>query len=62
LNQVLRPTPPALGQLWNRQQTRYLVAIARIDAKDISDGEVVVGPPHDPDLVSGADIALDDDS
>src|SRR3954453_11705011 len=60
--QMLRPSPPALGQLRNRNQPRHLVAIARVDAEDIPDSEVVIGLLHDPDLVSGAHIALDDDS
>src|SRR6266849_362441 len=61
LGQVLCPSSPTLGQLRNRKQPRNLVAIARIDAKDIPDGEVVIRPFQDPDLVSGAHIALDDD-
>src|SRR5262249_27259205 len=58
--QVLCPSSPTLGQLRNRKQPRNLIAIARIDAKDISDGEVVIRLLHDPDLVSGAHVALDD--
>src|SRR5438876_93318 len=61
-SQMLGPSSPTLGQLRNRKQPRHLITIARIDAKDISDGEVVVRLRHDSDLVSGAHIALDDDS
>src|SRR2546426_11170487 len=60
--QMLCPSSPTLGQLRNREQPRYLIPIARIDAKDISDGEVVIWLLHDADLVSGTHIALDDDS
>ena len=59
---MLCPSSPTLGQLWNRKQARHLISIARIDAKDISDGEVVIRLLHDPDFVSGADIALDHDA
>src|SRR5215469_16364501 len=60
--QMLCPASPTLGQLRNCQQPGHLIAIARIDAKDISDGEVVVRLLQEPDLVSGAHVALDDDS
>src|SRR5438067_4650698 len=59
---MLCPSSPTLGQLRNRKQPRHLITIARIDAKDILDGEVVIRLLHDPDLVSGTHIALDDDS
>src|SRR5216684_8336647 len=59
---MLCPASPTLGQLRNCKQPRHLIAIARIDAKDISDGEVVIRLLHDADLVSGAHISLDDDS
>src|SRR5262249_21474484 len=59
--QVLRPSFPAPGHLRNRKQPRNFMAIARIDAKDIPDGEVMIGLLEDPDLVSGAHFALDDD-
>src|SRR5262249_40984970 len=59
--QPLGPSSPARGQLRNRKEPRDLSAILRIDAEDVSDGEVVSGLRHDPDLVSGADFALDDD-
>src|SRR5438105_6613921 len=55
------PSSPTLGQLGNRKQPRHLITIARIDAKDIPDGEVVIRLLHDPDLVSGAHIDPDDD-
>src|SRR6267378_838318 len=60
--QTLCPSSPTLGQLRNRKQPRHLIPIARVDAKDISDGEVVIRLLHDLDLVSGTHIALDDDS
>src|SRR4051812_1863236 len=61
-SQMLCPSSPTLGQLRNREQPRHLFTIARIDAKDISDGEVMFRLLHDPDLVSGTHIALDHNS
>src|SRR2546428_9154676 len=60
--QMLCPSSPTLGQLRNREQPRHLITIARVDAKDISDGEVVIRLLQDSDLVPSAHIALDDDS
>src|SRR5262249_28227219 len=57
----LGPSPPTLGQLRNGQQPRHLATIARIDAEDISDGEVVIRLRHHRDLVSGPQRALADD-
>src|SRR2546430_12178206 len=59
---MLCPSSPTIGQLRNRKQPAHLITIARVDAKDISDGKVVIRLLHDSDLVSGAHIALDDDS
>src|SRR2546422_5863053 len=59
---MLCPSSPTIGQLRNRKQPRHLITIARIDAKDISDSEVVIRLLHDSDLVSGAHITLDNNS
>src|SRR5204863_8846311 len=60
--QMLCPSSPALGQLRNRKQPRRVITIARVDAKDILDGDVVIGLLQNPDRVSGTHIALGDDS
>ena len=38
------------------------MAITGVNAKYMSDGEIVIGPLDCPDLISGPHIALDDDS
>src|SRR5262245_3866796 len=60
--QMLCPSSPTLRQLRDSKQARHLMAIMRVDAEDISDGEVMIGLLDDPDLVSRAHIALEDDS
>jgi hypothetical protein len=40
----------------------YLLAITGVDAKDVSDGETMVGPLDDLDLIPGPHLTLDDDS
>ncbi len=59
LKEFLRPSPPALGQLGNGNQTLDLVAIAQEDSKYVADGDVVIGSVDYPDPIVGADIALD---
>src|SRR5438132_178939 len=62
VNQVLHPTPPAVGELRNRKQPRHLMAIARVDAKDIADADVVIRLFDNRNRVSRAHVTLDDDS
>ena len=60
VKQISRPPPPAVGHLWNRKQPFDFSTIPGVDAKYISDGEIVIGPLDCPDLISGPHIALDD--
>jgi hypothetical protein len=62
LEQIVRPPPPALGHSGNRKQAVGFVVITYVDAKDIANGEIVIGPLDYADLVSGSDITLDDQS
>jgi hypothetical protein len=59
LKQIIRPPPPALRYPGNRKQPLGLIAITGVDAKYISDGEIMIGSLDYPDLVSGAHITLD---
>ena len=38
------------------------MAITGVNAKYVSDGEVMIGSLDDPDLIPGSHITLDDDS
>jgi hypothetical protein len=60
LKQIICPPPPALGHPGNRKQPLGLSAITGVDAKYISDGEIMIGSLDYPDLISGAHITLDD--
>ena len=51
---TIRPPPPALGHPGNRKQPLGFIAITGVDAKYISDGEIMIGSLDDPDLISGA--------
>jgi hypothetical protein len=62
LKKIVRPSPPALGHSGDREQTVDFVAIACVDAKHVSNGEIVIGSFGDADLISGPHFALDDDS
>src|SRR5262249_9446557 len=62
LKPIGRPPPPALGHLRHRQQPLDFTAIAGVDAKDIPDGEIVVGSLDDPNRISSSHVALGDDS
>ena len=60
MKQIVRPPPPALGHPGNRKQPFNFIAITGVDAKYISDGEIMIGSLDYPDLISGAYIPLDD--
>jgi hypothetical protein len=62
LQKIIRPAPPALGHSGNRKQPVDFMAIPGVDAKYISNGEIMIGSLDHPDLISGPHIALDDDS
>jgi hypothetical protein len=62
LKEIASPSPPARGHPGNRKQPFDFIAIARVDAKYIADGEIMIGSLHYPDRISGPHIALGDDS
>ena len=60
LKPIVRPPPPALGYLGNCKQPGDFIAITGVDAKYISNGQIMIGSLHYPDLISGPHITLDD--
>jgi hypothetical protein len=62
LKQIVRPFLPARGHLGNLKQSPEFIAVPGVDAKHISDGEVVIRSLDDPNLIPGPDITLNDDS
>ena len=60
LKRMRRPPPPGLGHLRNCEQPFDFSPITSVDAKYISDGEIMIRPFHDPDLISGPHLTLDD--
>src|SRR5262245_57877685 len=59
---VVCPPPPALGHLGALEQPSDFLAITGVDAKNISDGEIMIGFLDYPDLIPDPHIPLDDDS
>ena len=62
LKQINRPPPPALGHLRNRKQPFDVLAIAGVDAKYVSDGEIMIGSLDHPDLIPYPHTTFDDQS
>jgi hypothetical protein len=62
LKEISRPPPPALGHLPNGKQPLDFITIPVVDAKYISDGEIMIGSFHNRDLISGPHVTLDGDS
>src|SRR5262249_55272989 len=62
LKPIDRPLPPALRHSWSRKQPLDFIAITSVDAKYISNGEIMVWSLDHPDLIAGAEFALDDNS
>src|SRR6185295_6376011 len=58
---ILRPPPPGLRHLGDRNQPAGFMVIAGVDAKYIADGEVLIGPLDDPDVIAGPHLALGHD-
>src|SRR5262249_7104684 len=58
LKEISRPPPPALGHLRNREQPFDFGAITRVDAKYISDAEIMIGSFHYRDLISSPHVTL----
>jgi hypothetical protein len=59
LKAIVCPPPPALGHSGNRKQSVDFIAITGIDAKYISNGEIMMGSLDYPDRISGPHITLD---
>jgi hypothetical protein len=59
LEQIACPPAPARRHPRNRKQPFDFIAITSVDAKYISDSEIVIGSLDYPDLVSGRHITLD---
>src|ERR1043166_8415582 len=57
---LLRPPPPALGHPGNGKPPLSLLVITGVDAKDLAEGEIMLGSLDDPDLIAGAHLTLDD--
>src|SRR5215471_13901617 len=62
LEKMLRPSPPALRDSRNGEQSLDLFPISSIDSKYVSNCEIVRRSFDDPDLISGAHRALNDDA
>src|SRR5215831_17266862 len=60
LKQLIRPPPPALGHPGNGKQSLGLIAITGVDAKYLSNGEIMSGSLDYPHLISGTHLTLDD--
>src|SRR3954468_18191733 len=58
---ILRPPLPGLRHLRYGDQSTGFTVITCIDAKYIADGEALIGPPDDPDLLAGLHLAFGDD-
>ena len=62
LEQISRPPPPALGHLRNRKQPFDFSPITCVDAKYVSDGEIMSGSLDHPDLIPCPHTTFDDQS
>src|SRR5215831_182119 len=62
LQPVVCPPLPAFGHSRHRKQPVDFMAITGVDAKYVANGQIVIGFVDDPDLISGPNIALGDDS
>jgi len=59
---MLRPSPPAFRDAGNGEQSLRLFSISSVDAKYVSNREIVRRSFDDPDPISGTDRAFDDDA
>jgi hypothetical protein len=59
---MLRPSPPALRDARNGEQSLDLFPISSIDSKYVSNREIVRRSFNDPDLISSPDRPLNDDA
>jgi hypothetical protein len=60
LKQIAHPFPPARGHPGNLKQSPDFIAVTSVDAKHISDGEIMIRSLDYPNLIPGPDITLDD--
>jgi hypothetical protein len=60
LKKIRRPPPPTLGHLRNRKQPFDFSTITVVDAKYISNSEIMIGSLDYLDLISGSQGTLDD--
>src|SRR6266496_403144 len=59
---IRRPPLPAVRHPGDREQPGGLMPVMCVDAKDIPDGETLIGFLDNPNLIAGADVTLGDDS
>src|SRR5215475_5589064 len=62
LEKMLRPSPPTLRDARNGEQSLDLFSISSVNSKYVSNRQIVRRSFDDPDLISGADRALNDDA
>src|SRR5207249_1662366 len=62
LEKTLRPSTPALRDARNGQESLDLSSISSVNSKYVSNRHIVIRPFEDPDLISSADRALNDDA
>jgi hypothetical protein len=62
LEEIGRPPLPTRRHRGNGKQPFDFLAIAGVDAKDVSDGEIMIGPFDYVDLIAGPNITLGDQS
>src|SRR5262245_26446534 len=62
LEKMLRPSPPALRDARNGEQSLDLFPISSIDSKYVPNRETVLRPFDYPDLISSTNRALNDDA
>src|SRR5438552_16719216 len=62
LEKTARPSTPALRDARNGQESLNLSSISSVNSKYVSNRHIVIRPFEDPDLISSADRALNDDA
>jgi hypothetical protein len=62
VEKALRPSPPALRDPRNGEQSLDLFSISSVNSKYISNRQIMIRRFEDPDLIFGANYALDNDA
>src|SRR5207237_4723995 len=62
IEKMSRPSPPTLRNARNRKQSLDLFSILSVNSKYVSNRQIVRRSFDDPDLISSADRALNDDA